>query len=268
MTRPSPDPRSSMWDFMAYYLRFLRTQHDATGETVGKIVRRSKSTVSRFESGEYRLGEAECEALDRAWNTGRLFSILLHYARIGHDPNWFQQYKDKEEQASIIKVWESNLVPGLFQTPDYARGNLMAGGVVKNVDAAVEDRLARQAILDREDPPTLLVMLAESLLELPCGGPTVMKAQLARILELSERPNIGVRVVPKSAGHHPGLDGPFMLLTLETTEVAYVEAPGGGRLVPSASQVRSFGLRYDRIGQHALPEDLSRELITRIMETM
>ncbi|GAA4132357.1 helix-turn-helix transcriptional regulator [Actinomadura keratinilytica] len=252
---------------MAYYLRFLRTQHNATGETVGKIVRRSKSTVSRFESGEYRLGEAECEALDRAWNTGRLFSILLHYARIGHDPNWLQQYKEQEAQACLIKTWQSNLVPGLLQTPDYARAGLRAGGV-KDVDAAVEERMARQAILEREDPPTLLVLLAESLLELPCGGPAVMKAQLARILELSERPNIGVRVVPKAAGHHPGLDGPFMLLTLETTDVAYVEAPGGGRLVSSASQVRSFGLRYDRIGQHALPENSSRELITRIMETM
>lgn len=191
MTSPSPDPKRSLWDFMAYYLRFLRTQHNMTGEAVGRIVQRSKSTISRYESGEYRLTEHDCEALDRTWNTGGLFSTLLHYARLGHDPDWLRQYIDYEAQATVIKVWESNLIPGLFQTADYARGNLMAGGIVKDVDAAVEARLARQTILEREDPPTLLVMLAESLLELPCGGSAVMKAQLARILELSERPNIG-----------------------------------------------------------------------------
>lgn len=267
MTRPSPDPKASLWDFMAYYLRFLRTQRNLTGESVGRIVQRSKSMISRYETGEYRLDDAECEALDRAWNTGRLFSILLHYARLGHDPDWLRQYIEHEARATVIKSWHNNLVPGLLQTPDYARAGLLAGGV-KDVDAAVEERMARQVILDREEPPTLLVMLAESLLELPCGGPTVMKAQLAHILSLSERPNVGVRVVPKAVGHHPGLDGPFMLLTLETTDVAYVEAHGGGRLVTSALQVKSFGLRYDRIGQYALPEYQSRDVITRIMEAM
>ncbi|MBA9003206.1 hypothetical protein [Thermomonospora cellulosilytica] len=76
---------------------------------MGRIIRRSKSSVSRFETGEYQLGEAECEALDRAWNTGRLFSILPHCARIGHDPNWLQQYKEQEAQAGLIKTWQSNL---------------------------------------------------------------------------------------------------------------------------------------------------------------
>lgn len=267
MTRPSPDPKNSLWDFMAYYLRFLRTQHNMTGETVGRLIQRSKSTISRYESGEYRLTDHDCEALDQAWNTGCLFSTLLHYARLGHDPDWLRQYIDHEAQATVIKSWHSNLVPGLLQTPDYARAGLMAGGV-KDVDAAVAERMGRQAILDRENPPTLLVMLAESLLELPCGGPAVMKAQLAHILDLSERPNIGVRVVPKAAGHHPGLDGPFMLLTVETTDVAYVEAHGGGRLVTSAPQVRAFGLRYDWIGQYALPECQSRDVIARIMGAM
>lgn len=169
MTRPSPDPKNSLWDFMAYYLRFLRTQHNMTGETVGRLIQRSKSTISRYESGEYRLTDHDCEALDQAWNTGGLFSTLLHYARLGHDPDWLRQYIDHEAQATVIKSWHSNLVPGLLQTPDYARAGLMAGGV-KDVDAAVAERMGRQAILDRENPPTLLVMLAESLLELPCGN--------------------------------------------------------------------------------------------------
>ncbi|WP_345363721.1 Scr1 family TA system antitoxin-like transcriptional regulator [Actinoallomurus liliacearum] len=97
-----------------------------------------------------------------------------------------------------------------------------------------------------------------------------MKAQLAHILDVSERPNIGLRVVPKSVGFHPGLDDSFMILRMADPfgETAYVEAPGGGRLVPNIEEVADFALRYERIGQRALPEDPSRDLIKRFMEDL
>lgn len=267
--RPSPDPKSSLWAFIACHLRFCRLQHKLTGDLMGEILICSKSTVSRLETGGLQLDMPQAAALDCAWDTGGLFSTLVWYATLGHSPDWFKQYVDLEQKASVIKVWEVALIPGLLQTADYARAGLMTGGV-EDVEAAVEQRLRRQAILDREHPPVLWVLLAESLLELPCGGPAVMKAQLAHILELSERPNIGIRVVPKSVGHHPGLDGAFMLITMSHphTEVAFVEAPGGGRLVPNITEVASYALRYDRIGQQALPEDPSRDLIKRVMEAM
>ncbi|GAA4615048.1 hypothetical protein GCM10023195_66050 [Actinoallomurus liliacearum] len=98
----------------------------------------------------------------------------------------------------------------------------------------------------------------------------MMKAQLAHILDVSERPNIGLRVVPKSVGFHPGLDDSFMILRMADPfgETAYVEAPGGGRLVPNIEEVADFALRYERIGQRALPEDPSRDLIKRFMEDL
>jgi transcriptional regulator with XRE-family HTH domain len=267
--RESPDPKSSMWALIAYYLRFCRQQRKLTGELMGEVLGGSKSTVSRLETGEMRLDEKRAKAIDLKWQTGGIFSLLVWYATLGHDPDWFKQYLDLEARAAVIKIWELGLVPGLFQTPDYARAGLASGGV-KDLDAALERRLARQAILEREDPPVLWALLPESLLELPCGGRGVMKAQLAHILDLSERPNVGVRVVPKAVGHHPGLDGAFMILRLAEPfgEVAYVEAPGGGRLVPNIDEVAEFALRYERIGQLALPEDPSRDLIKRIMEAM
>ncbi|MFG2019145.1 DUF5753 domain-containing protein [Actinomadura geliboluensis] len=180
-----------------------------------------------------------------------------------------RQYVDLECRASVIKTWQVDLVPGLLQTPDYARAGLATGNL-PDVEAALAQRLSRQAILDKPEAPTCWFLLSQTLLELPCGGVETMKAQLAHILDLSHRPNIGVRVVPKSVGHHPGLDGAFMLLTLPEPhmEVAYVEAPGGGRLASSAAEVASYALRYDQIGQHALPKGLSRDLIKQIMEAM
>lgn len=267
--RPSPDPKSSMWALIAYYLRFCRLQRKLTGDLMGEILGCSKSTVSRLETGALQLTPEQAAILDRAWDTGGIFGFLVWYATLGHDPDWFRQYVDLECRASVIKTWQVDLVPGLLQTPDYARAGLATGNL-KDAEAALEKRLTRQTILDQADPPTLWFLLSQTLLELPCGGVEVMKAQLAHIIELSHRPNVGVRVVPKSIGHHPGLDGAFMLMTLAEPhmEVAYIEAPGGGRLASSAAEVASYALRYDQIGQHALPEGLSRDLIKQIMEAM
>ncbi|GAA2157251.1 helix-turn-helix domain-containing protein [Actinomadura napierensis] len=267
--RPTPDPKSSMWGLIAYYLRFCRLQRKLTGDLLGEVLGCSKSTVSRLETGVLQLDADQALRLDQHWNTGGIFSFLVWYATLGHDPDWFRQYVDLEVKASVIKTWQVDLVPGLLQTPDYARAGLTTGNL-SDVEAALEKRLARQTILERDNPPTFWFLLSQTLLELPCGGTKVMKAQLAHIIDLSHRPNIGVRVVPKSVGHHPGLDGAFMLMTLANPhmEVAYVEAPGGGRLASGTSEVASYALRYDQIGQHALPESLSRDLIRQIMEAM
>jgi transcriptional regulator with XRE-family HTH domain len=264
---PSEDPRSSMWAFIAYYLRFCRQQRKLNGDLMGEILGCSKSTVSRLETGEGKLDETQAALLDQKWDTGGLFGILLAYARLGHDPDWFKQYLDIEPLASVIRIWQVDLVPGLLQTPDYARANLAAGGV-KDIDGDLAKRLKRQEILDGDTPPELFVLLAEGLLEIPGGGAKVMRAQHAHLLNLSERPNIAVRIVPKAAGLHPGLDGSFMIMTTEAGDLAYVEAPGGGRLVPSPPDVRSFAIKYDRIGLEALPTGPSRDLIRRAMESM
>ncbi|TQM66843.1 helix-turn-helix protein [Actinomadura hallensis] len=267
--RPSPDPKSSMWALIAYYLRFCRLRRKLTGELLGEIIGCSKSTVSRLETGALQLTPEQAATLDRAWDTGGIFGFLVWYATLGHDPDWFRQYVDLECRASVIKTWQVDLVPGLLQTPDYARACLMSGNIC-NVEEALDKRLSRQSILDKENAPTFWFLISETLLEIPCGGPSVMKAQHAHILEVSHRPNVGVRVVPKSAGAHPGLDGSFMLMTLPNPhmEVAYVEAPGGGRLASATAEVASYVLRYDQIGQHALPEGLSRDLIKKLMESM
>lgn len=266
-TNPSPDPKTSIWDWIAYSLRFHRNQRGLSGDAAGRILNCSKATVSRLESGHAKLDEIQAAALDKAWNTGGLFSTMVWYARLGHDPDWFKQYVDIEGRASVIKIWEVNLIPGLLQTEEYARAILASGGA-QDVEVAVEARMTRQAVLARESPPVLWVLLFEGLLNIPVGGPEVMRAQLGRLLEASESPNIAVRVVPKAAGGHLGLDGAFMIMTMEGGDMAYAEAPGGGRLVLSATEARSYAIRYDRIGQEGLPSNPSRDLIKRVMEAI
>ena len=267
LPKPSPDPKSSMWAWLAHDLRLYRTQRGLSGDAVAKLINCARSSISRLENGEAKLDEGQAAALDERWRTGGHFGTMLWYARLGHDPNWLKQHMDLESEASVIKVYEAQVVPGLLQLPEYAHA-LVAESGVSNVDEIVARRMARQEILTRETPPVLLVLLTESVLDWPVRGSVVMRKQLAYLLEMSERPNIGIRVVPRSAGAHYGMNGSFKIMTGPSGDVGFTEATGGGRLVPSATEVRSYVLRYDRIGQKALPEDQSRDLIKQVMEAM
>jgi hypothetical protein len=206
----------------------------------------------------WRLDDDQAKALDKLWDLNGHFRRLLRYARAGHDPDWFKQHVTYEARATVLKTYESMIVPGLLQTEAYARAWLVAGQAVKNIDAAVEIRMARQNILNKEEPPLLWVLLDECVLDRPMGGRKVMKEQLTRLLELSELPHLTIRVVPRAAGGHLGLEGPFIITTVTEGDVAYLEACGGGRLSTDKAEVRRFGVRFDRIGALALPMDQGR----------
>ncbi|MFF0523263.1 DUF5753 domain-containing protein [Actinomadura nitritigenes] len=263
----SPDPRLNLWATIAYYLRFYRMQHGQSGDVVARWLNRSRSSISRLESGESRLKEKEAALLDARWNTGGLFGVLLWFARLGHDPNWNKNYLAFEDRASEIRMYDGQLVPAHLQTPDYARA-LLTAGRSKILDKAVEDRMARQAILYRSEAPEMWVLLAETVLGPLVGGVEVMRGQLAHLLRISELPNVILRVVPNRAGANEGLDGPFKVLKVREGEIGFLEAPNGGRLELDAEEVAALRARFERIGAMALPVDLSRALISDALEGM
>lgn len=265
-----PQPKHNMWDFIAYYLRFQRNQRGLSGEAVGRTIKASKSEVSRIEIGVERLDGTQAALLDKAWDTGRLFSILVWYASLGHDPQWFPQYLALEQRANMIRIFASQLIHGLFQTEDYAR-EVINAGTPANPEEALQKRLGRQAALNRQPPPYVAALLSQSSLEWHVGSPDVMRAQFQHLLDLAERPDVVIRVVPRtwSVGAHPGLDGSFQLMSgPDFGEVAFSESSGGGRLVSSPADVMNYAVRYDRISARALPEEPSCDLIRSLMEDL
>jgi transcriptional regulator with XRE-family HTH domain len=267
-TNPPRNPKSNMWDFIAFYLRFLRNQKKLNGDEMGVIMKCGKATVSRIENGTARLDGTQAALIDKRWNTGGLFGLLVFYASLGHDPQWFAQYVHLERRADVIKVFEAQLIPGLLQTEDYIRALITAGGAL-NADKLIQDRLERQSALSRQSLPFLTVLISQNALEWPVGNPEIMRAQLTRLLEATESPQITVRVVPRTweTSAYPGLDGSFAIMSGDDFgEVAYTESPGGGRLVSSPPEVRLYNVRYDRISAKALPEAHSRDLIREVME--
>ncbi|MFC6883775.1 MULTISPECIES: DUF5753 domain-containing protein [Actinomadura] len=224
-----------------------------------------KATVSRIENGEARLDGTRAALVDKGWNTGGLFGFLVWYASLGHDPEWFGRYVTFEQRARLIRIFEPLTVPGLFQQEDYARALLASGGAA-DPEAVFRERMERQAILERA---FITAVVSEAALRWPVGTPEIMRSQLQHLLELAERPNVVILVVPMSfdTGAYAGLNGPMMLLSGDGFgELAYADSPLGGRLVSSPSDVGEFAVMYARISAKALPQGLSKNLIETVLE--
>jgi hypothetical protein len=263
--RQSLDPRASLWELLAYYLHFLREKHGLSCAGAGKIAKAARQTVSHWESGRLKPSEDQVAALDLEYGTGGLLSFLLYHAKTGHDSDWLKAHLELEARASVLKIYELGWIPGLLQTEAYARALFVSAGS-KDVEGQVAQRMERQQILGRENPPHLWILLAEPVLEWQVGGAEVMRDQLIRLLEVSELPNVALRVVPKTTGAHMGLNGSFKIMKVAGVDLVYTEALGGGRLVQGSSEVETFEIWHDRIGAVALPIDSSRNLIESKLE--
>jgi hypothetical protein len=139
-------------------------------------------------------------------------------------PPSLREFATYEAEAVALWTFEHTLVPGLLQTGEYARAVLERHPHVtaEQVTERVAARLARQAILDRDDPPVLWVLLDENVLYREIGGPAVMAAQLSHLAELARRPNITVQVIPR-VGAHAGLAGAFVMAETPDAQVVYLE---------------------------------------------
>lgn len=263
------NPDASLWHWLAFDLRRYRQARGLSLAGVGKIIGATRQTVSHFEAMYRRPDVAHVKPLDTAWETNGHFLRLLTFARLNHNPNWFREHVELEARSRVLRIFEPLVVPGLLQTPDYARVALTSGGGNLDIESSLQARLSRQEVLSRPSPPRTWVLLDEGVIDRPVGGPAVMRAQLAHLLEMSERPHVVIRVSPRSAGHHVGLDGGFKIMSVSPEgDIAYTEAAEGGRLVLDGSGVQQFELRFDQIGAEALSRTATRERIQHVMESM
>ncbi|WP_285569486.1 helix-turn-helix domain-containing protein [Actinoallomurus iriomotensis] len=264
--KPSPDPMISMWTWLAHDVRFYRTRAKMSGTRLGELLGCDRSTISRIESATLKIDDKQAKILDRIFDTGGHFLRLLRYAELGHDPDWFKAFIGYEKTAASIRIYEALVVTGLLQTERYARAQLQAGRIVDDVEMALEIRKARQAVLMRNPPPNMWVLLNEAVIHQPVGGAEVMREQLEYLLEVSRLPHISVRVVPRDVGAHVGLDGSFSTLESPTARAAYASALPEGRLILAAAEIEWYKNMFEQIGADALSRSASRTLLQQAME--
>lgn len=141
------------------------------------------------------------------------------------------------------------------------------GSLFGSAERRLQARMARRAILERQNGPSYSVVLDEAALRRPVGGPQVMGRQLEALIDTAQKPHVSIRVVPASAGEHACMDGAFVILSFAAEldpDVVYLEGMGGEIYVEDVGQVRRCNVRFDRLCDQALSEDDSMALIAEI----
>ena len=242
----------------------------------------SESLIAMVETYQRAPTRGLARALDRAFATPGFteepsaespgtFGRLWHKLRSVSFPVAFRPFAEREAQATALRTFEHSFVPGLLQTADYARAVVATkpGVTEADIEADVSDRIARQAILTRGEPPPprLWVLVDEGVLYRPVAPVTVMHDQLNHLIAASRLPNVTIQVVPHTAGGHSGLLGAFIIADLPTAEsIVFLEDVSGGRVAEDVLVVSDVALRFDALRSDALPKVTSRDLIAKVVE--
>jgi transcriptional regulator with XRE-family HTH domain len=281
MARPSPTVRRRR---LRAELRRLRTERGLTIDAVQELSNGDIKTpnLSRWETGERNVRPTDVRLLlDIYGVTGEERETLLTLTRQAKErgwwqaygtsvPGWFQFYVGLESEASVIRQYAAELVPGLFQTADYYRAFLGAAPADPRISGKeVEVRMARQERLTSDDPPDFWAVLNEAVIRRNVGGSAVMRAQLAHLVELADLPNVTIQVLPFSAGVHPAMDGGFSILGFPVPSdpaVVYMENQAGSVYLEESADVDRLSRMFSHLMAKALSPEDTQCLLGRIME--
>jgi len=270
---------------LAAELRRLRERAGLTGDDVARRVKWSASKVSRIENAQTTPRVSDIRKLLALYGVeGRDAGELLALAQEAADKGWWETYSPTlppeysaligmEAEAQSASSWAAQTVPGLLQTADYARE--VTNGYLERIAPVppsetgrrVEVRLARQQVLTRDNPLELRAVLDQSVLYRRFGNRAVMNSQIKKLLDLSERANISLRILPLD-GPHPIGTGAFVLLQFGDVhhvthqDVVYIENLTGSRYVEEEDEVYRYRRSFNRLTELALDEAKSREVLT------
>ena len=223
-------------------LRRFREAAGVSPEQAAYEIRASRSKISRMEHGRFGFKVRDVDDLLTLYGVGdeqvraRMRALAQEASTPGwwstYDdvlPDWFESYLGLEGAASVIRTFELQFVYGLFQTESYARavtalGNKTASA--EEIDRRVSVRLKRQSVLTSPEPPQVWSVMDEAVLRRPVGGGTVMRAQLAHLIEVASLPRITIQVVPFAHGGHAAAGGSFSVLRFaepEVPDIVYIE---------------------------------------------
>jgi transcriptional regulator with XRE-family HTH domain len=265
-------------------LRRLREARGITREEAGYAIRASGSKISRMELGRvsfkerdvvdllalYGVDETEAETLVALAQEANSQGWWHKYGDVL--PDWFQVYVGLEEAASLIRLYEVQFVPGLLQTPEYARAVIKLGkpnASAEEIESRVGLRLGRQQLLAKSGGPRLWAVLDEAALRRPIGGIEVMRGQLARLAEATREPNITLQMVPFRSGGHAAEAGAFTIMRfpeVDLPDVVYLEQLTSALYLDKRDDVERYTEVMERLSVEGEPPERTAAILSRMLE--
>jgi transcriptional regulator with XRE-family HTH domain len=243
-----------------------RTAAGLTQDALGALISYSPSLVAMIETGRRAPRLDFAERADAALKAPGTFVRLQQHNRSTPLPAWFRPYASIEATASQLRSWQPLVVDGLLQTEAYARALLAMrpNTSAEELDELVAARMERQAVLDRDNPPTLWTVMDEGALQREIGGASVMREQLQHLGKMSQRPGIIVEVVPLTAGAHSGLTAPFAIAEADDgARVGYLDTASEGLVIENRAAVSDLMFTFDTLRSEALTRRASHDLIMK-----
>ncbi|MGC2998190.1 helix-turn-helix domain-containing protein [Streptomyces sp. G35A] len=279
-------PQSVYRRQLATRLRELREASGLTLTEVSEQIEVNQGSLSRIETGERGTTPVLVRALLDCYavTDTELRDDILDLVRADKEQQkpWWRKYSTVltptrydgylalEAGAIGLANYQPLLVPGLLQTEDYARAviaQMRPDLSADQVDALVEVRMERQeSRLSGERPAELRAVLDEAVLHRVIGSPTVMRQQFARLVQAGKQPNVTIQLLPFTLGAHPGLYGPFVILTFPqpTAPLVWLENPNNSVYLESQSDVQNYTDTFDQLRASALSP---AETLTRFIRT-
>ncbi|MBE9376084.1 helix-turn-helix domain-containing protein [Saccharopolyspora sp. HNM0983] len=266
---------------LAAELRRLRGRAEVTQQQAAVHLGCTQAKIGRFETAKrspsvgdvsalldfYRVDGAERDQLINLARDARKRGWWHSYGDVL--PEWYETYVGLEAEASSIHTYESEAIPGLLQTREYAhaitKSTLIRAGD-SEIDRRVELRMQRQCRVTGDGPLELWAVVGEPALRRSVGGFGVLRRQLEHVLKLVELPHVTLQVMPLDAGAHPAQAGPFVILRYSNhidPDVVYLETHVGGLYLEREVELSNYVTMMDHLRAHAVDPEGSVQLIRR-----
>ncbi|MGG2461600.1 helix-turn-helix domain-containing protein [Streptomyces sp. RGM 3693] len=264
----------------------FREQAGKTPEEAAERIGCHRTKINRIENARLGISLGELRDLLTYYEVDDPAEVdgMVELAQRRREPSWLRRaalvrpsMKDLvhyEETASCIRSFQNNLIPGLLQTPDYARAILSAPPSAlghEGIEALLEARVKRQEVLERANPPRLHAILIESSLRVQVGGLSVMRRQLEHLEAMADHPAVELQTIPDQAGAHGGLNCAFVLFSFPNPaypEVVSVEHRTGMHYMETQDETVQYATIFESLRSIALGPTESIELIGQVRKSL
>lgn len=264
------DAAATTAEMFGELLRHYRESAGLTQEALARLIPCDRSQVARVEAAKRVPTESFARMCDEILGTGgvllRLWGRIDWYPQVEH-PDWFERRAEMDAQAVALREYQTQVMPGLLQTPEYAHALFSRAAEGAELEERVNARLSRQQRFMVESGPLYVVVLDESCLRNVVGSAAVMHGQCGHLLDAGQHANIRIQVAPSGPAELVRPKTSLSLIKLpDGADWLYAESLDRGHFYDDPAVLARHAQTYDVLRADALSAQASAALISEAMK--